>query len=74
MNEERKDEERLVQEDPVVLEGDDEVPREPASPIDPYTPESGPGPSERRPVMILAGTLIVLVVIVIAVILLAAVR
>ncbi len=40
--------EREVQHDPQVLEGDDESPRQPASPLDPYTPEPGPGPGEGR--------------------------
>ncbi len=40
--------EREVQHEPQVIEGDDELPRQPASPLDPYTPEPGPGPGERR--------------------------
>jgi hypothetical protein len=40
--------EREVQHDPQVLEGDDDLPRQPAPPTDPYTPEPGPGPGERR--------------------------
>jgi hypothetical protein len=40
--------EREVQRDPQVLEGEDEGFHEPASPLDPYTPEPGPGPGERR--------------------------
>ncbi len=63
--------EREVQHEPQVLEGDDELPRQPASPLDPYTPEPGPGPGEARAfrVMRLAwlalaiGALIVLYVI-----------
>jgi hypothetical protein len=31
---------REVQHDPQVLEGDDSIPRQPASPVDPYTPET----------------------------------
>jgi hypothetical protein len=72
-DEERKDEERIVQEDPIVLEGDDDVLREPPPPLDPYTPEPGPGPGERRPFMILAATAIVFAIVV-ALVLLAAVR
>ena len=34
------EEPREVQHEPQVLEGDDSVPRQPASPIDPYTPET----------------------------------
>jgi hypothetical protein len=40
--------EREVQHDPQVLEGDDEVPRQPAPPLDPYTPEPGPRAGEER--------------------------
>lgn len=40
--------EREVQHEPQVIEGDDELPRQPASPLDPYTPEPGPGPGEGR--------------------------
>jgi hypothetical protein len=42
------EEPREVQHDPEVLEGDDEFLRQPASPIDPYTPETHPRPGERR--------------------------
>jgi hypothetical protein len=55
--------ERKIQDDPVVLEGDDELPREPAPPLDPYTPEPGPGPGERRPFLVLSATVIVLTVV-----------
>ena len=37
-----------MQHDPQVLEGEDELPRQPAPPLDPFTPEPGPGPGERR--------------------------
>ena len=40
--------EREVQHDPQVLEGEDELPRQPAPPLDPFTPEPGPGPGEQR--------------------------
>jgi len=40
--------EREVQHEPQVLEGDDELPRQPAPPTDPFTPEPGPRPGERR--------------------------
>jgi hypothetical protein len=40
--------ERQVQDDPQVLEGDDDVPRQPSPRLAPYTPEPGPGPGERR--------------------------
>jgi hypothetical protein len=56
-----------------VLEGEDEVPRQPAPPLDPYTPEPGPGPGERRPFLILSATVIVLLVL-FALVLWAAIR
>jgi hypothetical protein len=34
--------------EPEILEGEDEGFRQPAAPIDPYTPEPGPRPGERR--------------------------
>ena len=40
--------EREVQHEPQVLEGEDELPRQPSPPRDPFTPEPGPGPGERR--------------------------
>jgi hypothetical protein len=42
------DEPREVQSDPEVLEGDDSMLRQPASPVDPYTPETHPRPGEGR--------------------------
>ena len=30
---------------PEVVEGEDEIPRQPAPALDPYTPEPGPGPA-----------------------------
>jgi hypothetical protein len=44
-----EDRERIVQPDPgEVLQGDDEIPRQPAPPLDPYTPEPAARPGERR--------------------------
>jgi hypothetical protein len=60
---ERMPEERPIQDEPVVLEGEDEVPRQPSPPLDPYTPEPGPGPGERRPFLVLSATVIVLLVV-----------
>ena len=40
--------EREVQHDPQVLEGEDDLPRQPASQRDPFVPEPGPRPGERR--------------------------
>ena len=40
--------EREIQHEPQILEGEDDRPRQPAAPLDPYTPEPGPRPGERR--------------------------
>jgi len=40
--------EREVQHDPQVLEGEDELPRQPSPPLDPFTPEPGPRAGDRR--------------------------
>jgi hypothetical protein len=40
--------ERLVQPDPEVLSGEDELPRAPASDRDPFVPEPYARPGERR--------------------------
>ena len=65
--------EREVQHDPQVLEGEDELPRQPAAPLDPFTPEPGPGPGERRAFGVLRLAWIV-VAIVIVIVLYAAFR
>jgi hypothetical protein len=41
-------EEREVQHEPQVIEGEDDVPRQPSLERDPYIPEPGPRPGERR--------------------------
>lgn len=58
------DEPREVQEDPVVLEGDDRDHVEPASPLDPYTPEPGPRPGERRAFHVLALAFVAIAIVV----------
>ena len=41
--------ERIIQPGPgEVLQGEDEIPREPAPPLDPYTPEPSARPGEER--------------------------
>ena len=43
-----EDREHIVDPEAGVIEGDDEIPHQPAPELDPYTPEPGPGPGERR--------------------------
>lgn len=66
-------EEREVQHEPQVLEGDDELPRQPAGRRDPYTPEPGASPGERRAFRLLPWAWIV-VLAVAAIVLYAALR
>ena len=66
--------EREVQHDPQVLEGDDEFPREPASPIDPYTPEPGPRAGEQRAFRVLPLAYIAIAIVVIAIVVWAVTR
>ena len=56
--------ERLVQPEPEVIEGEDDLPRQPAPPLDPYTPEPGPRPGERRAFRVLMWAWIPVLVIV----------
>lgn len=67
------DEPREVQTDPVVIEGEDESHVEPAPPLDPYTPEPGARPGERRAFRVLTLAFIALAVVV-AIIIWAVVR
>jgi hypothetical protein len=55
--------EREVQHDPQVIEGEDEVPRQPSMPKDPYTPEPGPTAGERRAFRLLPLVWIVLAIL-----------
>jgi hypothetical protein len=50
MSDREREREHIVDdEEPIpVVEGEDEFPVEPAPPLDPYTPEPGPGPGEQR--------------------------
>jgi len=65
--------EREVQHDPVVLEGEDELPRQPAPPLDPYTPEPGPRAGDRRAFKVMRLSWIV-VAILVAIVIYAAIR
>jgi hypothetical protein len=62
--------EREVQHEPQVLEGEDELPRQPSLPADPYTPEPGPRPGERRAFSTLAWAWIPIVVVAVAILVL----
>jgi hypothetical protein len=66
-------EEREVQHDPVVLQGKDDLPRQPAPPLDPYTPEPGPRPGERKAFSVMRWAWLV-VAIVVAIVVWAALR
>ena len=69
----RHDEAAEVQHEPQVLEGEDDSPRQPAPPLDPYTPEPGPRAGDRRAFRTLRLAFIV-VAIVVAVVVYAALR
>ena len=66
-------EEREVQHEPQVLEGDDELPRQPTSHRDPYVPEPDPRPGERRAFRLMLWSLLP-IAIVVGVVIWAAVR
>lgn len=67
-------EERQVQQDPQVLEGDDELPRQPASQRDPFVPEPYARPGERRAWRLMRLTAIALLIAVAAIVLLVILR
>jgi hypothetical protein len=56
--------EREVQHEPQVLEGEDDVPRQPSPPLDPYTPEPGPRAGARRAFRTLAWAWLALAIVV----------
>jgi hypothetical protein len=58
---------------PSVVQGDDDLPRQPAPPLDPYTPEPGPRPGERRAFRVLPLAFVVIAVVV-AIVIWAAIR
>jgi hypothetical protein len=66
--------EREVQHDPQVIEGEDELPRQPAPPLDPYTPEPGARRGERRAFRLLPLTFVAIAIVVIAIVVWAATR
>ncbi len=48
MTEKEHGQEYVVEPEAAVMGGEDELPRQPAPPLDPYTPEPGPRPGEQR--------------------------
>lgn len=62
-----------MQHDPQVLEGEDELPRQPSPPLDPYTPEPGPSRGDRRAFRVIRLAWIP-IVIVVAIVIYAALR
>lgn len=66
-------EEHEVQHEPQVLEGDDDLPRQPTSHRDPFVPEPGPRPGERRAFRVMLRALLP-IAIVVGIVIWAAVR
>jgi hypothetical protein len=64
-----EDREHVVEPDAGVIEGSDEIPRQPAPPLDPYTPEPGPGPGEGRAFALLRWAWLPIAVVVVAMVL-----
>lgn len=60
--------EHVVDPEAGVIEGEDEIPRQPAPPLDPYTPEPGPGPGEQRAFNVLRWAWVPLIVAVVLII------
>ncbi len=63
----------MAEDRPPLLAGEDNVPRQPAPPLDPYAPEPGPRAGDRRAFRVLPLAFIV-IAIVIAIVIWAAVR
>jgi len=68
------DDSRDVQRDPEVLEGEDDVPRMPASPVDPFTPELHARAGEARAFNVLRLAWIPIVIVVVAIVIWALTR
>jgi hypothetical protein len=66
--------EREVQHDPQVLEGEDELPRQPSSPLDPFTPEPGPAPGEEKAWKVMRLAWVPIAIAVVAIVIWAIVR
>jgi len=68
------DDSREVQHDPEVLEGEDEPPRMPASPADPFPPELHERPGEHQAFRVLRLAWIPILIVVIAIVIYAVTR
>jgi hypothetical protein len=68
------EEERLVQAEPEVLEGDDELPRQPVSDRDPFVPEPYPRPGERREWRVMRVAALVVAALILVIVLYAILR
>ncbi len=65
--------ERYVDRDPDVIEGEDDIPRQPTPERDPFIPEPGPRPGEYRAFRVLRWAWLI-VAIVVAILIWAALR
>jgi hypothetical protein len=68
------DDSREVQHDPEVIEGEDEPPRMPASPVDPFTPELHARAGEQRAFSVLRLAWIPVLIVVVAIVIWAVTR
>ena len=71
VSEREPEREEFVEPETPVLEGDDQVPRQPAPPLDPFTPEPGPRPGERRAFRVMRLAWVVIAIVVAALVYLA---
>ena len=62
-----------VEAEPLVVEGEDDLPRQPTSHRDPFVPEPGPRPGERRAFRVMLWSLLP-IAIVVGIVIWAAVR
>jgi hypothetical protein len=68
------DDSREVQHDPEVIEGEDDPPRMPASPVDPFTPELHARAGEQRAFRVLRLAWIPIVIVIVAIVIWAVTR
>jgi hypothetical protein len=68
------DDSREVQHEPEVIEGEDDVPRMPAPPVDPFTPELHARAGEQRAFSVLRLAWIPLLIVAVAIVIWAVTR